>query len=40
MDMELDLFAEGFAAVMPSDAAISELNKISIINETKKSSSF
>lgn len=40
MDMELDLFAEGFAEVMSSDAAISELNKISIINETKKSSSF
>lgn len=40
VDMELDLFAEGFAEVMSSDAAISELNKISIINETKKSSSF
>lgn len=40
VDMELDLFAEGFAEVMPSDAAISELNKTSIINETKKSSSF
>lgn len=40
VDMELDLFAEGFAAVMSSDAAISELNKISIINEIKKSSSF
>lgn len=40
VDMELDLFAEGFAEVMSSDAAISELNKTSIINETKKSSSF
>lgn len=40
VDIELDLFAEGFAEVMSSDAAISELNKISIINETKKSSSF
>lgn len=40
VDMELDLFAEGFAEVMSSDAAISELNKISIMNETKKSSSF
>lgn len=40
VDMELDLFAEGFAEVMSSDAAISELNKISIINETKKSCSF
>lgn len=40
VDMELYLFAEGFAEVMSSDAAISELNKISIINETKKSSSF
>lgn len=40
VDMELELFAEGFAEVMSSDAAISELNKISIMNETKKSSSF
>lgn len=40
VDIELDLFAEGFAEVMSSDTAISELSKIDIINETKKSISF
>ena len=40
VDMELDLFGEGFARVMSSEDAISELDGIKAINESKKISSF
>lgn len=38
VDIELDLFAEGFAEVMSSDAAISELNGIKAMNQSRFSS--
>lgn len=40
VDMELDLFAEGFARVMSSDEAVAELEHIETVDSTKKISNF